>query len=282
MCVHYILVNDLEQIENRYELPPQSVCLGTGSLVTTGVYAPVINSEKPKEIQLYKFGLTPFWAKKEMLLLNARSEGDSNTDDKPDFKGSKGIILKPAFRKPIRSQRCIVLASAFIACNTTSAFPKPYLVYLRNHQSPFAIAGICDSWTNPETGETINSFGIITTAANSLLRKTGSSRMPVILTVSESKKWINPETELSQVTRLMKRYDSKLMNAYPVSPKILSSAGIDKTSLKPVGDKLLTENDTPLSTKITGQGYHRSKKTLKGDTNAPSMAERAAGSANQA
>ena len=50
----------------------------------------------------------------KMNLSNARAEGDSNKDNDQNFRGSKGIILKHEFRKPIRSQRCLIVASAFI------------------------------------------------------------------------------------------------------------------------------------------------------------------------
>jgi len=40
--------------------------------------------------------------------------------------------LKPEFRKPIRSQRCLVVARAFIEGLTNEGLNKPYLIYLKN------------------------------------------------------------------------------------------------------------------------------------------------------
>jgi putative SOS response-associated peptidase YedK len=224
MCSRYILVNTFEQIRKRFELPLETIEITPNYNISAGQYAYIITDNKPCEIQLFKFGLTPFWAKREMVIINARSEGDYNKEDYPDFKGAKGIILKPAFRKPIRSQRCLVLASAFIEGPKYVGLSKPFLIYLRNHKNPFAMAGIWDTWLNPATLEYINSFSIITTTANSLMKKIGHSRMPVILSDSEEKKWLKPDTELSRITGMLSKYNSKLMNAYPVDPRIKDPA----------------------------------------------------------
>lgn len=230
--------------------------------ISPGQYAPVITNVNPHEIQLFKFGLTPFWAKSEMNLFNARAEGDYNQEDNPGSSVAKGIILKKAFRKPIRSQRCIVIASAFIEGPLSLGLSQPYLIYLRNHQNPFAIAGIWDTWLNPKTGFPENSFSIITTTANSLLRQIGNPRMPVILSDSEAKRWINSGTELSRITSMLNHYDSKLMNAYPIDPRIKDPAANDKQLLHPTGNRLLVE-EKPVLRAPYSSGYYHSRKTLR-------------------
>lgn len=253
----------MEQIESRFELPHQSIPLSPNYNISVGQSLPVITDDKPREIQLLKFGLTPFWAKKEMLIINARAEGDSNTANMPGFKGSKGIILKPAFRKPIRSQRCLVLASAFIEFTYDGKIIKPFLVYLRNHQNPFAMAGIWDTWLNPQTGYNINSFSIITTSANSIMQKIGQHRMPVILARNEEKKWINPDTPLSTITSMLNHYDSKLMNAYPIDPRIKNPIENDKQLIQPIGDRILIEDKSTFIKFPYTSGYHQSRRANK-------------------
>jgi len=208
-----------------------------------------------------------------MNLINARAEGDSNSEDNPTFRGATGIILKKAFRKPIRSKRCIVIVSAFIEGPEALGLSKPYLIYFRNHQNPFAIAGIWDTWLNPKTGFPENSFSIITITANSLLRQIGNPRMPVILTDSEAKRWINSGTELSRITSMLNHYDSKLMNAYLIDPKIKNPVNNDKQLIRPIGERILIEEKNTFIKFPHTSGYHQVRRTNK-VTDTSTMAER--------
>lgn len=273
MCSRYILVTTLEAIESKFGLPAQTITVEPNFNASPGQFMPVITNDKPYEIQFFKFGLTPFWAKFKMNLFNARAEGDSNPDDNPAFRGAAGIIQKKAFRKPIRSQRCIVIASAFIEFPLHAGLSNPHLVYLRNHQNPFAMAGIWDTWLNPETGFPENSFSIITTTANSLLSQVGAHRMPVILTDSEAKKWINTGTELLRITAMLRHFDSKLMNAYPIDPKIINPMESDKQLIQPAGPRLLIEEKRMAVQIPRGSGYHEARKA-KQEANTTTMAER--------
>jgi putative SOS response-associated peptidase YedK len=273
MCSRYILSTTFEAIETKFGLPPQAITFQPNFNISPGQNVPVITNEKPHEIQFFKFGLTPFCAKSQMNLFNARAEGDSNSEDNPTFRGAAGIIQKKAFRKPIRSQRCIVIASAFIEITSDNGISKAYLVYLRNHQNPFALAGIWDTWLNPSTGFPENAFSIITTTANSLLRQIGNHRMPVILTDSEAKRWIKSGTELLRITAMLKHYDSKLMNAYPIDPKIKNPLENDKQLIQPTGPRLLTEEKRVAFQIPKGSGYHEARKANKA-ADISTMAER--------
>jgi putative SOS response-associated peptidase YedK len=264
MCTRYIISTTQAAIESIFSLPPQSLVIENNYNISSGQLAPVITNEKPYEIQLFKFGLTPFWAKSEMNLINARTEGEYNQDDNPKFSGAKGILLTKAFRKPIRSQRCIVIASAFIE-GLQGKTSQPFVVYLRKQQNPFAMAGIWDTWLNPATGFPENSFSIITTTANTLLRQTGSKRMPVILSGSQARRWIKPGVELTTITAMLRHYDAQLMNAYPIDPKIKNSTENDKLLIKPSGEKVLPEEKTPIINYPHTSGFHQAKRAKKAE-----------------
>ena len=81
-----------------------------------------------------------------------RAEGDRNSVDNPNYKGSKAIFLKPEFHRLIRYQWCLVLADAFVVSIDTGT---PYLVYLRGKQRPFSFAGIWNRTKGEITGEEI-------------------------------------------------------------------------------------------------------------------------------
>jgi hypothetical protein len=58
-----------------------------------------------------------------MILINTRAEGDKNLENNPEFNGSNAIFLKSAFKKPIQSQRFMVIANA-----KTTGQKKPHFV----------------------------------------------------------------------------------------------------------------------------------------------------------
>ncbi len=243
MCGRYVLIRKIEAYEVRFNatvIRNPAVMLPNFNVVP-GALAPVITNQDPNHIQFFRFGLTPFWAKKPMYLINARSEGDHNSGDDPNYTGAKGIISKPSFRKPIRSQRCLIPADFFIEGTVKEKLDKPFLVYLK--ESPFAMAGIWDEWVNPETGEVINSFAIITAASNRLLQKLPHHRSPVILHKSDEAKWLNSDAPLSEITSLLEPYPAEEMNAYPIDPRIKNPRSNDLQLLAPVGDSVVPDTE---------------------------------------
>lgn len=261
MCGRYILVQKLEEIEKRFNVTaPESFDYKPSYNISPGQYAPVITSENPRELTVAQFGMTPFWAKKPMYLFNARSEGDHNKDNDPGYKGAKGIITKPAFRKPIRSQRCLVPADAFIEGTTKEKLSKPFVVYLKNKERPFAFAGIWDNWLNRETGELVTSFSIITTVANELLQMIPHHRSPVILPRRHEKAWLNSDIPLTDVTSLLQPFPSEKMNAYPVSPDIKNPRADGAQLIKPLGQRLVSETEIKRSDDVKLQGMGANKR----------------------
>lgn len=265
MCGRYIQIQTVEEIQKRFNVDvPDNLEIKPNFNVSPGDYAPVITNNDPHEVQLFKFGLTPFWAKKQMYIINARAEGDRNKENDPNYHGAMDIITKPVFRKPIRSQRCLILADAFYEGTIKERLSKPYVIYLRNHENPFAFAGIWDTWVNKETGEEVNSFSIITTTANSLIRKIPHHRSPVILPRHAEAKWLNTSTPLTDVTRLLIPYPGEKMNAYPVSPSVKNPKLKESKLIEPKGERLVPEYERSLKTdlELLGMGRYKGRNNL--------------------
>ena len=261
MCGRYVLVQKVELIEKRFNVKaPEGFNYKPSYNIAPGSQAPVITNENPTQLELFRFGMTPFWAKKPLLLINARTEGDSNQKNDPAYSGSKGIITKPSFRKPIRSQRCLVLADCFIEGTTKEKLSKPYVVYLKDGERPFAFAGIWDTWVNHDTGEIIRSFAIITTTANELLQKIPHHRSPVILPRSLEQAWINNDIPLSDVTGMLRPFPSELMNAYPIDPAVKNPRANGPHLLKPIGQRLAPEYDVHKTDDLNLQGMGMNKR----------------------
>jgi putative SOS response-associated peptidase YedK len=262
MCGRYIEVQKVEVIEKRFNVrAPEDIGYHPGYNISPGKKAPVITSEKPDQLQMYQFGLTPFWSKKPMYLFNARAEGDKNKENDPTYAGASEIIRKPAFRKPMRSQRCLVIADAFIEGTTEEGLNKPYVIYLKNRKRPFAFAGIWDRWENKEKGTYLDTFAIITTVANELIRKLPHHRSPVILPEGEERRWLNTEAPVNEVLDLLQPYPAEEMNAYPISKQIKNPKADGRELLEPIGERIESESDFQIrkDLHLRGMGNPRKK-----------------------
>lgn len=225
--------------------------------VSAGELAPVITSSKPDQLSFFHFGFSPAWTEKRMYLLNARSEGDGNPGNDPNYTGGLGIIQKPAFRKAIRAQRCLVIADAFIEGPEKEKLSKPYCVYKKDGERPFAFAGLWEEWLNKATGELLPTFAIITAPANDVLRAIGHHRSPVILPREAEEIWLDEGASLAEITRLLHSPADGSLNAYPIDPAIKSAAEKDPYILRPKGERVFKEYSFELheSLKLEGMGH---------------------------
>ncbi len=260
MCGRYVVISKISEIEIQFgvnALGPYNpnFNIGPGSL------APVITDKDPDKLQFFHFGMTPFWAKKKLYFFNARAEGDHNKDNNPDYHGAMGIISKPSFRKAIRSQRCLVIADAFIEGTTEKKLDEPFLVHLSKGRRPFAFAGIWDEWVDSETGEIYQSFAIITTTPNSLLQKLPHHRSPVILPKEKEREWLDQNLPLADVTAMLQPYEGGDMNAYPISTAIKNPRHNSLELLKPAGPSVATQKELKVEQEIVleGMGFSRAR-----------------------
>jgi putative SOS response-associated peptidase YedK len=266
MCGRYITVTKIKEIEKRFNVQAKHPQLYTPNTnISHGEYAPVVTGHKPGELQFFQFGFTPAWAKKQFYMINARAEGDHNKEDDPNYAGEKGIINKPMFRKAIRSQRCLIVADCFIEGPKKERLNKPYVVYLKDGERPFALAGIWDTWANQDTGEIVESFAIITTVSNDLMQKIQHHRSPVVLNRDDEQAWIDPSLPLGEVTSMLKPYPAELMNAYPVSPAIKNPRATGIELLEPIGERIYKEYDYDIYKEIQlfGMGESRARNRKK-------------------
>jgi putative SOS response-associated peptidase YedK len=181
---------------------------------------PVIQSEDPASINLVKWGLIPFWvrdakAASEIRLktFNARAET---------------IREKPSFRGSVKSKRCLVLCRGFYEWQHRGNEKIPHYIYLEG-ESPMAMAGLYDDWTDRESGEVLQTCSIITTAANPMMEKIHNSkkRMPVILPDEAEKFWIDPDLPAEEAMKYMKPVSESEMRFHTIS-KLISKRGVDK------------------------------------------------------
>lgn len=185
----------------------------------------VYTDAAPHDPQLSLWGLVPGWVKDDdqrkqlwNQTLNARGET---------------IFDKPSFRNSARHKRCIVHVEGFYEHHHLGKNTYPYFIHLKNRPH-FALAGLWDRWKDPESGEVLQTFSIVTCEGNDLLRRIHNNpklegpRMPVILTEAEEDLWLAPihsPADEQAIKALIKPYPPEAMAAHPVK-HLLGKSGV--------------------------------------------------------
>lgn len=118
------------------------------------------------------------------------------------------VLNKPTYKEAALKRRCLVLASGFYEWrHFTPPSGKdtayPYYVRLKD-QEYFFMAGIFNPWVDQLTGEMIDSFAILTTAANDIMEQVHNKkkRMPVILPEEEAAEWIKTDLSTARIQEI--------------------------------------------------------------------------------
>ncbi len=137
---------------------------------------PVITDQEPSSIQLYQWGLIPFWADAtwdRTYTLNARIETLSE---------------KPSFKK-ITGNRCLILVNGFYEWQHVGSSKIKYEIGFDNEL--FALAGLYDHMADTGT------YTVVTTEAQGIMREIHNTklRMPVALhNQEEMQLWLKGES----------------------------------------------------------------------------------------
>lgn len=170
-----------------------------------------------KRLEGLRWGLIPPWADDPEIggrMINARSET---------------VAEKPSYRRAFKERRCLVLADGFYEWRKTSSGKQPFYIRMKD-ESPFAFAGLWESWRN---GEEVRSCTILTTEPNRLVAAL-HNRMPVILHREDYGMWLDPDFEEKEpLTSLLKSYPAEAMEAYPVSRRINKPSNNDPGCIEP-------------------------------------------------
>lgn len=190
MCGRYKQAAAAQKLREMFDLGTEGAAdFIPAGLVLPGQTAPVVRRHgESNRLDALRWGLTPHWAKeaKGSRFINARSES---------------MAEKPSFRDAFKTRRCLIPADGFYEWDARQTPKSPYYIGLEN-AAPFAFAGLWDTWTNPETGETIDRFAIITTAATDALQGC-HDRMPVMLTSGKAFQfWLSPATPLDVLQKM--------------------------------------------------------------------------------
>jgi putative SOS response-associated peptidase YedK len=172
-----------------------------------------------RELKMLRWGLVPFWAKDPSIgnrMINARAET---------------VAEKPSFRSAFKKRRCLILADGFYEWHTEAGVKTPYFISAADSE-PFAFAGLWEDWKDKQTGESLQTATIITTAANTFMESL-HHRMPVILQRDTAPVWLDGEQDLLQDVSAI----TPKLRAWPVARTVNNARNEGEDLLAPAGDK---------------------------------------------
>ncbi|MDK8188757.1 SOS response-associated peptidase [Paenibacillus sp. UMB7766-LJ446] len=223
MCGRFTITDPIDAIMDRYyasiadgfEYRPNYNAAPMQNIPT------IIGSKDGNRLGSLRWGLVPVWAKDDKIgnkMINARAET---------------LAQKPAFKRLINSKRCIIPTNGFYEWRKEGSSKQPMRILMKN-DSIFSLAGLYDTWTDPD-GNKLSTCTIITTEPNSLMEDI-HNRMPVILHPEDEAEWLGRDSEgIKSLLGLLKPYQASEMRAYEVPKEVGNVRNNNKELLKEIG-----------------------------------------------
>lgn len=182
-----------------------------------------------KSIEMMNWGLIPPYIRSQQELQFFRKGGTDPKTGKKYFPVNtlnavgEEVFDKPTYKEAVRNRRCLIICSGFYEWRHFTPHggkdtAYPYYITLKERDT-FFMAGIYNPWTDQETGETFDSFAILTTRANALMSciHNKKKRMPVILPEAEAAQWIDHHQTLPVIASLARyQLPAEQMQAYTI------------------------------------------------------------------
>jgi len=221
MCGRYV-TPEQAAIEKHWKATPQGIAkpLSARYNAAPTQTMPVIRGAD-RDLVALRWGLIPSWAKDVKIgakMNNARGETVSE---------------KPSFRVAFKRRRCIVPMSGFYEWHTTPAGKVPHYFSLLNADQ-LAAAGLWECWPGKDGAEPVESFTIITTAANAIMAPV-HDRMPVILPENAIDSWLDLDNQDTDgLQELLVPYPADEMQEWTVSTRVNNARNENEDLVVPI------------------------------------------------
>jgi putative SOS response-associated peptidase YedK len=249
MCYYNgVLVTRVEYIRLK-QLEKTIANLDLNRPVQTGfdyLYCPVLKrkeSEEDFDIVEMEWGFIPGYLRtREEVIRMRKGYKDASGVFRPPILTlnavSEELLLpKKIYRSAALQRRCLVLSTGFYEWRhifplnkktgepLKTAVKYPYHIAVKEKEY-FYMAGIWQPWKDVETGEYVETFAIVTTAANKLMAQVHNSkkRMPTILTEDLAHEWLFgnlDENRISEIARY--QYPATEMEACTIAKDFLNA-----------------------------------------------------------
>jgi putative SOS response-associated peptidase YedK len=174
---------------------------------------PVITGHEPDAIQLFSWGLIPFFIKDMAGAARIRN----STLNVRDYT----MLQKPMFKHAAVRRRCLVLVDAFYDHHWHNGKSFPFLIRMQDN-TPFALGGIWEKWKFED--EVRYTCSIITTDPNPMMafihnepKASETPRMPFMVPRELEAKWISPDLPDDEIVPMIGPYPEAHLISYTVS-----------------------------------------------------------------
>lgn len=197
MCARYYRLKDLKDLFQRFGLKRVLTQLGLQFNIAPTEEALAIPATDGERVgKPMKFGVENPWVEGAMLV---------------NMKG-ENFALKPAFKKYLLNQRCLIPADGFFEWRKTKEGSWPFRFSLQSGE-PFGLAAIYMG----------DRFAIITTEPNALVAEV-NDRMPVIIRREDEDTWLDANVkDFAKLIVMLAPYPADQMKCVPLS-KLVNSA----------------------------------------------------------
>jgi putative SOS response-associated peptidase YedK len=222
MCGRFTVATDPAVLAERFAVElPEDWKPTYNAAPTQKVLGIVHGRAAERELRELRFGLVPFWAKDlkvGLSLINARAET---------------VRSRSAYRGLLERRRALIVADGFYEWRKDPDGRKRPVRFTLDDGEPFAFAGLWATWRDPESGESLDSCTIITTAANGLVAPV-HDRMPVIVPRALEPAWLDPDLAPSEVDAMLVAYPADQMAAAEASTLVNSAKNDGPELLDPL------------------------------------------------
>ena len=167
-----------------------------------------IPGKKDYEVVMADWEFRPIWVKDmdEMKLIRQGINPSTGQRSQPiPWLNAKAenLLTSKMWRLSALERRCVVLSDYFFEWRHINKYGKkgqllkekeriPYTIKPWDKNGPVRMAGIWTPWKNGLTGETVDTFAIVTTEANEAMRMIHNSknRMPTFLNEELAEAWL--------------------------------------------------------------------------------------------
>ncbi|MCC6795631.1 MAG: SOS response-associated peptidase [Candidatus Hydrogenedentes bacterium] len=225
MCGRYIFAKNRKDLLRRFGLDKDFDEHGAGipvyslplfNIAPTNRVPVIVMENGRRVLRLMAWGLIPPWSdspKMQSATFNARAEG---------------IATSRLYRGPFASRRCLVPSTGFYEWSGPAKVRVPHCIQ-KGDGEIFSFAGVWDRWQSRDRTQSLESFSIVTTAANAFVSAI-HDRMPAILDEVDEARWLDPATPPDECLSLLKPYAAADLHMHRVSNAV-NKAGVEGPEL---------------------------------------------------